>query len=97
MNHSVRFDRIVQEIRDNDCETFTFPQAQEWAEELGFSVERPSEVVKALKARGLTMVARQPPKKFRTLSSNPHDRWQASPSHGGGGGSSIGGMAGSEG
>lgn len=91
------FDRIAKEIREDDLDTFTFQQAQDWSEELGLSAERPSMVIKALTERGLVMVQRQPPRKFRTLGSNPHDRWQACPSHGGGGGSSINGMAGFEG
>lgn len=91
------FERLVQEIIDNDRRTFTFSEAQVWSEELGYSQERPSEVIKALKARGLQMVERQPPKNFRTLSSNPHDRWIVSKTHGGGGGASINGMAGQEG
>lgn len=91
------FDRIAAEIREDEITTFTFQQAQEWAEELGFSRERPSAVIQELKRRGLIMVERQPPRRVRTIGSNPHDRWQASPSHGGGGGSSIGGMAGQEG
>jgi len=91
------FDRLAQEVRDNDRQTFTFSEAQGWAEELGYSAERPSEVIKALKSRGLQMVERHPPKTFRTLNSNPHDRWIVSKTHGGGGGSSITGMAGYEG
>lgn len=94
------FDKLAQEIKDDDLTTFTFRQAQEWAEELGFSAERPSSVIDALKKRGLTMVERQPPRNVRTIGSNPHDRWSgpgACRSHGGGGGSSINGMAGREG
>ena len=87
-----QFDQLAQEIRENDQTTFTFSQAQAWSEELGFSSERPSVVISELKARGLMMVERNPPKRIRTISSNPHDRWQASPTHGGGGGSSIYGM-----
>jgi hypothetical protein len=94
MNHDAHFDRIAREIREDDLETFTFAEAQGWAKELGFSVERPSSVIQALEARGLKKVERQPPRKFRTLGSNPHDRWQACPSHGGGAGDSMIGMAG---
>lgn len=93
----IQFDRIAQELRDNEETTFTFQQAQEWARELGFNDDRPSSVIVALRGRGFTMTERRPPRKFRTLSSNPHDRWQACPSHGGGGGSSISGMAGTAG
>jgi len=91
------FDRLAQEIRDNDETTFTFQEAQGWSGELGLSEARPSLVIQNLKARGLTMVERRVPKRIRTLGSNPHDRWQASPTHGGGGGSSISGIAGAEG
>ena len=91
------FDRICQELADDEITTFTFAQAQEWSDELGFSAERPSVIIQQLKARGLIMVERQPPRRIRTISSNPHDRWQACPSHGGGGGTSINGMAGQEG
>lgn len=88
-----KLDRIAQEIRDNFLTTFTFQQAQEWSESLGLNSERPSVVIAELKKRGMTMEQRQPPKKFRTIGSNPHDRWQASPTHGGGGGTCIVGMA----
>lgn len=95
--NTARLDALAREIRDNDETSFTFAQAKEWSEELGYSAERPSVLIAGLKARGLTMVERLPPRKFRTLGSNPHDRWQACPSHGGGGGSSINGMAGTAG
>ena len=85
--------QLAKQIRDDDLETFTFAQAQEWSEEMGFSRERPSVVIKGLKEAGLTMVERLVAKKFRTLGDNPHDRWQASPTHGGGGGPAINGMA----
>lgn len=87
-------DRIAQELREDEETTFTFQQAQGWAVELGFSEERPSSVIAAMRLRGFTMSERKPPRKFRTISSNPHDRWQASPTHGGAGGSSIEGLAG---
>jgi len=92
-----KLDTLARELKEDEVTSFTFKQAQAWSDELGWTAIRPSIVIAGLKERGFTMVERMVEKKIRTMNSNPHDRWQASPSHGGGGGSSIGGMAGREG
>ena len=94
-----KLDIIAQFLRDNEQTTFTFAEAQEWSVENGWSEERPSNVIQGLSRRGFKMVERLLPKRIRTLSSNPHDRWSdpGSKTHGGGGGSAIVGMAGQEG
>lgn len=86
------FDRLAQDVRDNDGTTFTFAEATAWGKELGNTHQ--SIVIRELVSRGLTMTERQPPKVVAGYTRNPHDRWQACPSHGGGGGTSIVGIAG---
>lgn len=95
VNVEAKLDEIAAFIRAMDREVFTFAEAAEWCDEYSIgNAARPSLVIQGLRTRGITMVERLPPRKFRTLSSNPHDRWQASPTHGGGGGTSIVGIAG---
>ena len=95
VNVEAKLDEIAQFLADEERTTFTFAEAAEWCSEYKIgNQERPSLVIQGLTARGFTKVERNPPKRFRTLSSNPHDRWQASPTHGGGGGTSIVGIAG---
>lgn len=48
---------------------------------------------KDLEAYGLKLAKRGIERNVRTFGTNPNDRWQACPSHGGGGGSSIQGYA----
>lgn len=84
---------ILDEMNGNGDEMFTFVQAQQWAKEYGFNVERPAPIIQGLTARGKRMTERKPPRQVAGYTRNPHDRWQACPSHGGGG-SSIVGLAG---
>jgi hypothetical protein len=97
MNSEQALDIIACELSENDRKEFTFAEAQGFCVEHGIGNEsRPSLVIQGLKARGFVMVERLPPRRFRTLSSNSHDRWEVSKCHGGGGGSSIFSMAGAE-
>jgi len=95
MNIDSAIDSIVSEMNGNEVTVFTFAQAQQWAEEYGFNRERPVPIIQGLKARGMTMTERQVPRKVAGFSRNDNaDRWTVCPSHGGGGGSSIVGIAG---
>lgn len=97
MNIQCALDRICAELEGDERTVFTFAEAQKWAAEYGFSEERPAPIIQGLKARKMKMTERLPPRRVRTIGSNPHDRWQACPSHGGGGGPAISGMAGTAG
>ena len=93
-----KLDELAAFLRDDEHPTtFTFAEAQAWSAEYGWSRERPSIVIQGLEKRNFLMLNREPIRHFRTLSSNPHDRWIVSKTHGGGGGDSINGMAGREG
>ena len=86
---------ILAEMNGNGDEVFTFAQAQQWAAEYGFNVELPAPIIRGLKAKGKKMTERQPPRKVAGFTRNDNaDRWTVCPSHGGGGGPSIEGMAG---
>lgn len=97
MNKESKLDALAKDLHDDEVTSFTFKQACDWSEECGWTSIRPSIVILGLKARGFTMIERGVIKNHRTMNSNPHDRWIASPSHGGSGSSSIHGLAGREG
>jgi hypothetical protein len=83
---------------DDDSLSFTFAEAEALAFELGYSIATP--VIRALKAVGLEMVERVPPKRVRTISCSSNDRWfgpGSIKSHGGSGWEQIAGSAGQEG
>lgn len=95
MANAADFDRIAQEVRDNDLDTFTFAEATAWGKELRNTHQ--GIVIAELKRRGLKMTERLVPREVRGVNSNPNTRWTACPSHGGGGGTSIEGIAGNPG
>lgn len=98
MNIDNAIERILSEMNDNGDEVFTFVQAQQWAAEYGFNVELPAPIIRGLKAKGKRMTERTAPRKVAGFSRNDNaDRWTVCPSHGGGGGSSIVGIAGQAG
>lgn len=51
------------------------------------------QIRQTLESYGFSLKRREREQNFRGFKSNPHDRWSAYPSHGGGGGGSIVGMA----
>ena len=93
-----KLDKLAAFLREDEQQTFTFQEAQAWSDELGWSSIRPSLVIQGLKERGFIMTERPTFKKVAGFKRNDNaDRWTVCPSHGGGGGSSIDGMAGREG
>jgi hypothetical protein len=87
-----------EDLLDNERVSFTFEEAEEVAEGIGYSTAEV--VIRALKALGFSMDERKPLKYFRTIGSNPHDRWSGKgscASHGGSGYEQITGFAGQEG
>lgn len=64
------------------------------AEELGCATYA---IIQEAKRQGLSVGKRGVAKRVRTISSNPHDRWSASPTHGGSGWQQVSGFAGDEG
>lgn len=102
MSNEATLDLIAQqELCDNGRSSFTFEEAAAWCIEYSIGNEaRPSLVIQGLQKRGFTKTERISERSFRTIGSNPHDRWHgpgACRTHGGGGGSSINGIAGAEG
>jgi len=85
---------FAEELLDDDRTEFTFGEASELA---GALKCHPSAVIRALKAIGFGMTARDPERQVRGFRSNSHDRWSAYPSHGGSGWEQIAGFAGDEG
>lgn len=86
------------ELLDDDRTEFTFGEAEKLAHELRFSTA--AEVIRGLKALGLTMKERVPVKEVRGFNSNSHDRWYGKGScktHGGSGWEQVTGFAGQEG
>jgi hypothetical protein len=83
---------------DNDRTEFTFEEATELSEALGFSIATP--VVRALREIGFTMRERACEKRVRGFHANSHDRWTgpgACKTHGGSGWEQITGFAGQRG
>jgi hypothetical protein len=75
--------------------TFTFEEACELAQALGFSLPTPA--IRGLKEYGFAMVERPSERRIRTISSSSHDRWfgpGSSRSHGGSGWEQVAGFAG---
>jgi hypothetical protein len=75
--------------------TFTFEEACELAEALGYSL--PTPVIRGLKAYGFAMEERRTERRVRTISTSSHDRWYGPGScktHGGSGWEQIAGFAG---
>lgn len=76
-------------VIDNDDEEFDHWDLQCLNSRLGVAA---CTIRKALEGYGLKLKLRAKERSFRGFTSNPHDRWSAYPSHGGGGGGSIVGM-----
>ena len=90
-------DLFRDELLEDDRTSFTFAEAEKLAGELGFSVA--SVVIQGLKARGFTMVERQPDRQVRGFRSNNHNRYcdPTNKTHGGSGWEQITGFAGQNG
>ena len=85
---------FVEDKLDNDCDTFTGGELQQLAAAL--KVAYPL-VKDQLISYGLSLACVKAERTFRTFGDNPHNRWMtedAKRMSGGGGGSSIMGMAG---
>ena len=81
---------FVECLCDDDTNTFN----HEHLACLEFRLNKAVWIIrKELEAYGLKLAKRGVERHIRTFSTNPNDRWQACPSHGGGGGSSIQGYA----
>jgi len=81
---------FVEYIRDDE-RPYTIAEV----EELAFWTRKtPLALNRILKAAGLVPQGQGHEQRVRTVNDNPNDRWQACPSHGGGGGSSLEGFAG---
>lgn len=84
-------DGFVEFIYDNEESEFDHFDIQCLNARLGSTAHA---IRKTLEGYGLRLKHRSKESSFRTFGSNPHDRFIAYPSHGGGGGSSIVGLAG---
>lgn len=85
---------LVEDLLDNDETEAPWHLLDAIAAELGCATYA---VIQEAKTQGLTVGPRGVAKRVRTISSNSHDRWQASPTHGGTGWQQVSGFAGDEG
>ncbi len=88
---------FVEYLFDDDRTTFTHHDLGE----LAWALQKSRNVIrKELESYGLTLTVREPEKRVRGFTANPHDRWYgpgSSKSHGGSGHEQITGFAGQKG
>jgi len=87
-------EELATDIMDDDRTSFTFAEADELAETLGVLT---AQVIRDLKAYGLTYDGRTTERKVRGFTTNSHDRWNGNPCSGGSGWEQVTGFAGQEG
>ncbi len=85
---------FVEFCIDDEQETFSSEDLQS----LNFRLHKPvREIRRELESYGLQLARREPSRRVRGFTANPHDRWSAFPSHGGSGWEQISGFSGQNG
>ena len=85
---------LVDECLANDETTVPFGTLLNMSEEMGVNL---AVMVGLARNAGLSIGPREVPKAIRGFKANSHDRWSASPCHGGSGWQQINGFAGQKG
>lgn len=88
------YEDFVEELENDERDTFTHVELQKLSAATGMYYR---EILRQLVADGFRLVPRAIPRRVRTFSSNPHDRWYGPGScktHGGSGHEQIAGFAG---